>query len=152
MFILFLVFWMIFNGRVTAEILIMGLLISALISLAFYRLSGYSLSLEIKILRNLPLLLLYLLNLIREIAAAAVSVIAIVWNPRNKPDPVMVEFHSGLTDSFSNVLLANSITLTPGTYTVIQEGDRFVIHCLQRKYAEDLEESSFIRLLRKLRL
>ena len=63
----------------------------------------------------------------------------------------MIEFHSGLKGQFSNVLLANSITLTPGTYTVLQEGDRFVVHCLRREFADDVDTSSFVRLLKKLK-
>ena len=69
----------------------------------------------------------------------------------DEPDPVIVEFHSGLKTQFQNVLLANSITLTPGTITVFQEGDHFVIHALRREYAEGLESSSFIKLLDKLK-
>ena len=95
--------------------------------------------------------MLYAGNLIREIVIAACQVTAIVWSPSKKPDPVMVEFHSGLPDSFSNVLLANSITLTPGTFTVVQEGDRFIIHCLRKEFARGLDDSSFIRLLRKIK-
>ncbi|MBQ4362032.1 MAG: Na+/H+ antiporter subunit E [Lachnospiraceae bacterium] len=152
MFVLFYILWLIFNGRITVEILIMGLLVTALVSFIFYRLIGYSFSSDIIIFRNLPLLILYLFNLVREVVIAAFSVMAVVWNPDKKPDPVLVEFHSGLNDSFSNVLLANSITLTPGTYTVLQEEDRFVIHCLRREYAENLDDSSFIHLLRKMRV
>ena len=151
MFILFLVLWLIFNGRVTVEILILGVLITALVSFVFYRLIGYSFASDRKLFRNLPLLVLYAGNLIREIVIAACQVTAIVWSPSKKPDPVMVEFHSGLPDSFSNVLLANSITLTPGTFTVVQEGDRFIIHCLRKEFARGLDDSSFIRLLRKIK-
>lgn len=151
MFILFFALWLIFNGRITAEILILGLLIVALVCFIFYRLLGYRLSYDLIILRNLPLFIWYFLNLIREIVKAAVSVIAIVWKPGKKPDPVMIEFRSGLQDPLSNVLLANSITLTPGTYTVVQEGDRFVIHCLRREFGDGIDNSSFIRILKKLR-
>ena len=151
MFILFFVLWLILNGKINAEILLFGVLITALVSFIFYKLIGYSFSSDRKVFRNLPLLLLYVGNLIWEIVRASFQVMAIIWNPGKHPDPVMVEFHSGLSDSFSNVLLANSITLTPGTYTVIQEDDRFVIHCLCREFAEGLNDSSFIHLLRKLR-
>ena len=61
-----------------------------------------------------------------------------------------MEFHSGLKTELQNVLLANSITLTPGTYTLFQEGDHFVVHCLKREYGEGMEESSFIKYLRLL--
>ena len=151
MFILFFALWLIFNGRITVEILILGLLIVALVCFIFYRLLGYRLSYDLIILRNLPLFIWYALNLIREIAKAALSVAAVVWRPGKKPDPVLIEFHSGLQDPVSNVVLANSITLTPGTYTVVQEGDRFVVHCLRREFADDPEDSSFIHILKKVR-
>ena len=68
-----------------------------------------------------------------------------------EPDPVIIEFHSGFDSGLQNVLLANSITLTPGTITLFQEGDHLVIHCLRREYAEGIEESSFVRILRHLK-
>ena len=67
------------------------------------------------------------------------------------PDPVIIEFHSGFDTQLQNVLLANSITLTPGTITLFQEGDHFAVHCLRREFGEGIEESSFVRLLRKIR-
>ena len=128
----------------------LGLLTAFLVSFIFYKLIGYPLSYDRLFIRNLPLMVLYVLNLIREIVIASFAVMRIIWNPVRKPEPVMIELHSGLDNSFANVLLANSITLTPGTYTVLQEGDRFVIHCLNRDFAIQEEKSSFIRLLRKM--
>ena len=151
MFIFFFILWIIFNGRITVEILVTGAVITAAVSFFFYRLLGWSLKKDGQILRNLPLLLLYVLNLFREVVIAAFQVLALVWSPSRRPDPVLVEFHSGLSGSFSNVLLANSITLTPGTFTIEQEDDRFVIHCLRPEFAEGLADCSFIRLLRRIR-
>lgn len=152
MFILFLLFWIILNGRVTAEILLIGALLTLFVSFFFYRLLGWRLQYDKILVRNLPLLLLYAGNLIWEILLSTFHVMKLIWNPSGKPDPLMVEFHSGLSGSFLNVLLANSITLTPGTFTVVQEGDRFVIHCLRPEYAEGLDDSSFIHLLRRFRI
>ena len=151
MFFIFLYIWLVFNGRVTVEVLLLGCFVAIAVSVLFYKSMGYSATTDVKILRNFPLLILYALNLVLEILKAAVMVTALVWNPSKRPDPVMVEFHSGLEGSLSNVVLANSITLTPGTYTVVQEGDRFVVHCLRPEYAEGLEDSSFVRLLRRIK-
>ena len=74
-----------------------------------------------------------------------------IWNRREMPDPVIVEFHSGLQGNWRNALLANSITLTPGTYTVFLEGDRLIVHSLCPAYAEGLEDSVFVRMLKKIR-
>ena len=99
MIVVFFVLWLIFNGRLTVEIILLGLL----------------------------------------------------WTQGKGPDPVMVEFHSGLEGDFANVILANSITLTPGTFTVSQKGDHFVIHCLREEFSKGLDDSSFIHLLRRIR-
>ena len=146
----FFVLWIIFNGKITPEIILIGLPVTAVVTLFACLVLNYSLKNDLKILRNLPLIVLYILNLILEIIMAASSVMRMVWRAED-PDPVIIDFHSGFTSRVQNVLLANSITLTPGTITVFQEGDHFVVHCLKPEYARGIEDSSFIRLLRKMK-
>lgn len=146
--ILFLL-WLLLCGRVTAEIVCFGAVITATLYLLMLRALGWSLQKDIRLLRSAPIFLLYLLNLVWETAKAAVTVAALALKPGEHPEPVLVEFRSGLERESLNVLLANSITLTPGTITVFQERDRFLIHALRKEYAEGLEDSSFVRLLRR---
>ena len=148
--ILIFLFWILMNGRITWEIVAFGAVITALVTWFAVKVIGYSVKKEWRNYRNLPILLLYVLDLILEILKAAWLVARMVFRA-DEPDPVIVEFHSGLKTQFQNVLLANSITLTPGTITVFQEGDHFVIHALRREYAEGLESSSFVRILGKLK-
>ncbi len=150
MLVLFFVLWIILNGRVTPEILIIGAVLAFAVSVLGYRLFGIRPEDDLRILRNVPVIILYILNLIVEIVKAAASVIAVALNPRKKPEPEIIEFRSGIRSEIRNVLLANSITLTPGTFTLFHEGDYFVVHCLRKEYAEGIEDSSFIRLLKKL--
>ena len=56
------------------------------------------------------------------------------------------DFKTGL----ARVLLANSITLTPGTITVSVEDDRFCVHCLDKELAEGMETSIFVKLLKEM--
>ena len=147
--VLIFLMWILLNGRVTAELVIFGIAISAAVSLFAYKVTGYTPANDRRIFRNLPLLLLYALNLVWEILKASFLVMG-VGVRREHPDPVIVEFDSGFESDLQNVLLANSITLTPGTITLFQEKDHFVIHCLKPEYAEGMEDSSFVRLLRKL--
>ena len=150
MSILYFVIWIILNGRVTAEIVLFGIAVSAVITLFTTKVLGYGIRNDLFILRRLPLFVVYILNLIVEIVKASLAVMKAALSPSMRPDPVVVEFHSGLPGHFRNVLLANSITLTPGTYTLIQEGDRFRVHCLRPEYAEGMAESSFVRILRRI--
>ena len=150
MIIFFFLLWLILNGRVTVELILLGIPISALVLLLANRAVGYTVKTDIRIMRNLPVFFLYTLNLVAEILKASAAVMDVVLDPSKKPEPVIVEFHSGLKTELQNVLLANSITLTPGTYTLFQEGDHFVVHCLKREYGEGMEESSFVKYLRLL--
>lgn len=150
MIIFFFLLWLILNGRVTVELILLGIPISALVLLLANRAVGYTLKTDIRIMRNLPVFFLYTLNLVAEILKASAAVMGVVLDPSKKPEPVIVEFHSGLKTELQNVLLANSITLTPGTYTLFQEGDHFVVHCLKREYGEGMEGSSFVKYLRLL--
>ena len=151
MCILLFLLWIIWNGRLSVEILLFGVLLTALAFLFAIKVLGYSLASERRFWRNLPLFLLYTVNLIREIFKAALAVALLALDAKGKPDPVIVEFYSGLPTDFQNVLLANSITLTPGTYTLLQDKDHFVVHCLRREYAEGMDSSSFVELLRKVK-
>ena len=147
--VLLFLLWLLLNGRVTLEIICFGAALAAGLYLFLVLALGWTWRQEKLLWKTLPMLLLYLLNLIWETVKAAVTVAKLALTPSAHPEPILVEFHSGLEREALNVLLANSITLTPGTITVFQEHDHFLIHALRREYAEGLEDSSFIRLLRR---
>ncbi len=152
MAILLFLLWIIWNGKVSVEILLFGAALTVLVLLFAVKVLGYSLESERRFWRNFPLFLCYTAVLVREIFKASLEVVKLALSRKEKPTPVVVEFHSGLPTDFQNALLANSITLTPGTFTLIQEGDRFVVHCLRREYADGMGDICFIKLLRKVRL
>ena len=149
---IFFLLWIILNGRVTLELVLLGILIAAAVFLFACTAFGYSLKRELDVLKNLPLIVLYLLNLMRESIVASLHVIRLILSPARKPEPVLIEFDSGLPTEFQNVVLANSITLTPGTVTVELQGDHFTVHCLIPEFADGIGESSFVRLLRRIHM
>ena len=65
-------------------------------------------------------------------------------------EPVVVKFQSDLKTDMANVLLANSITLTPGTITVSLNKNEFVIHCLDKDFSKGLKDSIFVKMLHQL--
>ena len=147
--IIFLGLWLLLNGQVTMERLLFGVGISLLLYCFMVRVLDWNAKREALFWRALPIFLLYLLNLVRETAIASFTVARLALTPGAHPEPVLVEFHSGIDGDWLNVLLANSITLTPGTITIFQEHDRFLIHSLRTEYAAGIENCSFIRLLRR---
>ncbi len=152
MAILLFLLWIIWNGKVSVEILLFGAALTALALFFAVKVLGYSLVDEGRFWRNFPLFLRYTGVLVIEIFKASREVALLSVSLKEKPTPVIVEFHSGLPTDFQNALLANSITLTPGTFTLIQEGDRFVVHCLRREYADGMGDLCFIKLLEKMRV
>ena len=65
-------------------------------------------------------------------------------------EPTFRTFQMDFKTETARVALANSITLTPGTYTVSLEENVYTIHALDRSFAEGIEESVFVKQLKKL--
>ncbi|MCI8276261.1 MAG: Na+/H+ antiporter subunit E [Lachnospiraceae bacterium] len=150
MFLLFLAFWIILNGRFTWEIFLFGLVVSAAVYWFICRFMDYGLRKDFLLLKNAGLFVLFLGVLIREIARANLGVLRLILSPKYLPEPALVYFKTDLKSGICKVLLANSITLTPGTITVSVEGDEFLVHCLDKEMAEGIEDSEFVRILRRM--
>lgn len=58
-----------------------------------------------------------------------------VWKPGPSIQPQLVRVPCSLATEAGVALLANSITLTPGTVTVAVEEDALVVHCLSESSA-----------------
>lgn len=150
MYLLFFLVWLIFNGQVTLEIVIFGLVISAAVYAFICKFMDWSPQKDLVILKKSGLLFKYAGLLLREIVKANMAMIRMTVSPHLEPDPVIVHFRTKLKTKTAKVLLANSITLTPGTITVALEGDELTVHCLDRSFSEGIEDSSFERALLKL--
>ena len=74
--------------------------------------------------------------LIWQIVKSNVSVAYVVLHPRMPISPRLVEFETPLGMEPAQVLLAQSITLTPGTVTVDVWNGRFLVHALFQGAAE----------------
>jgi multicomponent Na+:H+ antiporter subunit E len=57
---------------------------------------------------------------------------------REEIQPQIVRFRSGLKSDFEKYVLAQSITLTPGTVTLKIDGDIFLVHAISDAAAEGL--------------
>jgi len=142
--------WVILNGRITLEICLFGIVISAAIC-AFSRAHlGYGQSRHAHPLRYAGLLAEYLLILIVEIIKANVTVVRIGFARKLNFEPALVYFTTDLKKASSRVILANSITLTPGTITVLLHEGKYCVHCLDKSLAKGIDSSVFVKLLEKM--
>lgn len=150
MYTLILLFWIILNGKITTEILVLGLVFTCLLGLLEKYLFGYNLKKEISFLKRIPLFIWYIIILIKEVINANISMMRIDIDESVKIDPILIKFHSGLKTSFGNFVLANSITLTPGTITINTEGDEITVHCLREDMLDTTKNNVFIKLIKKM--
>ncbi len=155
MILLLFVLWLVLNGRFTADagmlqIVIVGIIVSGLAYWFAHKALGYTLKAELRMLKKAPILIAYFFLLIKEIIVANFQMIKIVTSKKAEIHPVMVKIKIPLKTNFARVLLANSITLTPGTIAAELEGDEFTIHCVDTAFSEGMENSSFVRMLERL--
>ncbi|MCF0133197.1 MAG: Na+/H+ antiporter subunit E [Blautia sp.] len=150
MLLLFFAVWLIFNGQITTEILIFGVVISGLMFAFICKFMDYSIRREKILFMRSGYLLKYLVVLIIEIVKANIAVVRLILSSTEVCEPVMVTFKTTLRSKISRVILANSITLTPGTITVSLWEDELIVHCLDKSMAEGMDNSVFVEMLEKM--
>lgn len=150
MYLLFFFAWIIFNGNITLEIILFGVVIAAVVLAFMCKFMDYSLKKEMNVYKKSIWFLVYAVVLIREIIKANLAIIPRILTVEEEMEPVIVTFRTTLKSDFTKMLLANSITLTPGTITVSLEGDEYTIHCLDTSLAEGLENSDLEKALKKM--
>ena len=76
--------------------------------------------------------------------------IRLIWRRHRKVQKNLVVFDTDLKTRFGRFLLANSITLTPGTITVRVEENRFTVHCMSRDMIDGINDGALVKLIRKM--
>jgi len=150
MLLLFFVAWIVFNGNITTEIVIFGIVIAALVFAFICKFMDYSIEKEKRLWKKSFLLLKYAVILITEIIKANFTVIHMILTTKEIMEPIIVKFRTNLKSETLRVILANSITLTPGTITVSLEEDEFLVHCLDKSLADGMEDSIFVKMLEEI--
>ena len=150
MFLLFFFVWIVFNGKITAEIVWLGLVVAAFVFWFICKFMDYSIQKEKLFYKKIGSFSAYIYLLIKEIISANMTVFHMILTQREQMEPVLVTFRTNLKTEVARVILANSITLTPGTITVSIEEDELTVHCLDKSLAEGIEDSIFEQRLKEL--
>ncbi len=150
MYLLYLILWMVFLGNLTLEVCLFGVVIAAVMFAFTCKFMDYNLKKEINLYRHIPAMLHYGYVLISEIVKANMTVIHMILSEKEELRPVMVHFRSDLESPTARSLMADAITLTPGTITVSLEGADYVVHCLDESLAVGMDDSVFADMLRDM--
>ena len=149
MLLLFFLAWIIFNGNLTLEIALIGVGIALGMFAFICKFMDYGIQKELRFYKLVPVFFQYVFLLVKEIVQANLTVCRMILSRKEIMEPVIVHVHTNLKTETARVILANSITLTPGTITVSMTDDDLLVHCLDRSLAEGMEDSAFVKLLEK---
>jgi len=83
-----------------------------------------------------------------QIVLSNIAVFKLAFGPRAALQPQIVRYKTALKSDFEKFLLANSITLTPGTVTIKILGDTFYIHAIDDGSAAGLNGEMDRRIAR----
>lgn len=150
MFFVFLLLWFVFNGNITMEILLFGIPISALLYAFICKFMGYSYKKDLAALKQTKAVLLYIGLLFKEIIKANMDVLLWIYSSKYNMEPAIVHFTTDLKSELAQVVLANSITITPGTITASLEDGKMIVHCLDKDMGVNIDQSDFVKALKKM--
>ena len=149
--ILFLVFWVILNGRVTIEVVASGIVVSSLLSVLFYRFIRLSPLTELKAVKKIGLIIAYLGMLMVEVIKANANMIRLVLSRDIKTNPQIKYFDSPVRSDMAKMALACTINLTPGTVFIELEDNKFGVHAIDAKFLVGMEgDWHIVKMLRRI--
>jgi len=127
-----MIVWLAFTTTFAMQELIVGVVISAIIS---YFTIPYFTCCLLTILSPTRIfyMIYYLFVFIWELIKSNMDVARRVLTPSLPINPGIVKFKTKLTTDYSRMVLANSITLTPGTLSIDIIDDTFYVHWIDVK-------------------
>jgi len=143
LFLILILIWLALVSTLEYQELLSGILISLILALF---LNEYYLKLGLPplSLKRFAFFIIYLAVLFKEIIKANFDVAYRVLHPKMPIKPGIVVIKTKLKQDIAKLILANSITLTPGTFTLDILGDRLLIHWINVRSADIDEDTKII--------
>lgn len=150
-FLLLFGFWLVLTQELNAQHIVTGMVLAAFLAWFW----GESVQLLSPNSPNPKLyykLFLYILALGWEIIVSNFSVAKVLLAADQQVDPLFIVFKPNLTTRWGRVLLANSITIAPGTITidVNPDTDQFIVHAVNPDLANGVLNSKLIGKIQEL--
>lgn len=129
LFATLMLFWMMLVNSLAPDSLLIGALVSLIVAL-LYR-EGLSFFTEFRWTpRAIVAGIAYYAYFFRQLFRSNLRLAGIVVAPDLPIEPGILKVRTGLKSRMGRLMLANSITLTPGTLTVEVEGEWLYVHCV----------------------
>ena len=156
-FIPLFIFWLVLSGKFQPYYLVVGILSCSIIvwfnreMFSSLKPTDHSGNLSVRsALKTAWRLMIYIPWLAFQIARDNILVAYLVTHPKMPIDPRVVKFNSRYKRPASQVILANSITLSPGTMTVFLQDNEFVVHMLIPSSCDKLKSGELINRAGKI--
>ncbi len=146
MMLLLLLFatWIILSGFFTPIFLSLGFFVSTII--VFLCIRKFNIKLNAKLFSFD--FFYYFLWLIFEIVKSSLIVTRLIWFGKSRVRTSYIKINID-ANNISQFIYANSITLTPGTVTVLVKKDYFLVNCLN---TEDMENDIMLSKIKNIGL
>ena len=143
LFLFLMLVWLALTSTVNIQELTAGIIISLILSLVLSK-NYLELGLPPLSIKRIFFSIVYILVLLLEIVRANFDVAYRVIHPKMPIKPGIVTIKTGLKQDIAKLILANSITLTPGTFTLDILGDTLLVHWINVKGKNMKERTKFI--------
>ena len=141
-FLLLLTTWVVFSGQFDAMHLSLGILSSGFVTVISSDLlfPNRRTGILMRLSEGIKLLI-YLVWLLWQVLLANFHLLRLALLPggMREVEPSIVSFRTNLKSDFARFLLANSITVTPGTITMKVLDDQYFIHSISKASSEGLD-------------
>lgn len=138
-------FWLLMSGKYDAFYITLGVIsVGVVMSLDAIIKRHMFFPDEVDSLRTLryAYLPVFAVWLLWQVILSGIHVAKLILDPKLPIATAIVTFQVDLPNPQARVILANSITLTPGTLTLSVDGDRFTVHALSPASYEGILDGS----------
>ena len=130
-------FWICLSGEFSFILLLTGIISSLLVSYISHDLLIGNGDMKLGFIRTIRFIK-FLPWLLWQIVLANIDLAIRTLHPKMPINPMLINFKNNLKTDLGMVILANSITLTPGTVTIDVNENDFFIHVISEKAAQSL--------------
>tara|TARA_B100000131_G_C17965111_1_gene552032 strand:- start:430 stop:912 length:483 start_codon:yes stop_codon:yes gene_type:complete len=130
-------FWIFLSGKFSLILLLSGLISSLLVSYMSNDLLIGNSDIRLGFIRTIKFIR-FLPWLLWQVVLANIDLALRTLHPKMPINPILINIKNDLKSDLGMVILANSITLTPGTVTIDVNKNEFLVHVISEKAAQSL--------------
>ncbi len=141
--------WLLLSGHYTPLFFFLGALSTAIAVFFAHRMDVFDEE-GVPVVHLSRKIWTYIPWLVWEVARSNLAVALIVLRPKLEISPTLFRFRARQETDLGRVIMANSVTMTPGTITVAVTGRDLHVHALYREAVDGIEEGEMNRRVAEL--